>query len=97
MRLLYISFHSYPLYILIYLHHWYIIYYLCFLYNLPNLTINTSTIRLTINIKNIIRIKTKDIKDYTAKNHNIENIIKVTIKTRPEKNTIFIIRKDISL
>jgi hypothetical protein len=80
MRLLYISFHSYPLYILIYLHHWYIIYYLCFLYNLPNL-----------------RIKTKDIKDYTAKNHNIENIIKVTIKTRPEKNTIFIIRKDISL
>jgi hypothetical protein len=42
--------------------------------------INMITIRLIINIKDVIRIKTKNIKDYTAKDHNAEDIIKVIIE-----------------
>jgi hypothetical protein len=56
-----------------------------------------SITRLTINIKNIIRTKTKIIKDHTAKDHNTKNTIEATIETRPERNIIFAIRKDIGL
>jgi hypothetical protein len=67
------------------------------LYNLSNSTASTSTTRLKVNIKNMVGTKTKDIKDYTAKDHNAEDIIEIIVKTRPERNIIFITRKDIGL
>jgi hypothetical protein len=45
----------------------------------------------------MVGTKTKDIKDYTAKDHNAEDIIEIIVKTRPERNIIFITRKDIGL
>jgi hypothetical protein len=45
----------------------------------------------------VVGIKTKNIKDYTTEDYNTENIMEITIETRPERNTIFAIRKDISL
>jgi hypothetical protein len=45
----------------------------------------------------MVRIKAENIKDYTAKDYNTKNTIKVIIKTKPEKNIISTIRKDISL
>jgi hypothetical protein len=45
----------------------------------------------------MIGTKTKDIKDYTTEDHNMENTIEITVETRPERNIIFITRKDISL
>jgi hypothetical protein len=97
MRPLYISFYSYFLYILTYLHPWYTTYYLRFLYNLPNSITSISITGLTVNIKDVVGIKTKDIKDHITKNHNTEDIIEIIIETRPERNIISITRKDISL
>jgi hypothetical protein len=54
-------------------------------------------IRLTVNIRDVVRIKTKDIENYTTKDYNIRNIIEVIIETRPERNIISITKKDISL
>jgi hypothetical protein len=45
----------------------------------------------------VVRIKTKDIEDHTTKDYNTKVTIEVIIKTRPKRNIIFIIRKDISL
>jgi hypothetical protein len=45
----------------------------------------------------MVGIKAKDIKNHTTKDHSMENTIKITIKTRPERNIISTIRKDISL
>jgi hypothetical protein len=45
----------------------------------------------------MVGIKIEDIKDYTAKDHNMENTIEVIVETRPERNIIFIIRKNIGL
>jgi hypothetical protein len=45
----------------------------------------------------VVGTKTKDIKDHTTEDHNTENTIEVIIETRPERNIISIIRKDISL
>jgi hypothetical protein len=77
------------------LYSWYIIYYLRFLYNLPNSTTNIIITRLIVNIKDIVGIEVEDIKDYTTKDHNTENIIKIIIETRPERNIISVTRKDI--
>jgi hypothetical protein len=67
------------------------------LYNLSNSTASTSTTRLKVNIKNMVGTKTKDIKDYTTEDHNTENIIKVIVETRPERNIISKTRKNIGL
>jgi hypothetical protein len=71
--------------------------HLRFLYNLPNSTTSTSTIRLTVYIKDVVGIEAEDIEDHTTEDHNAEDTIEVTIKTRPEGNTISATRKDIGL
>jgi hypothetical protein len=53
--------------------------------------------RLTVNIRDITEIETKDMEDHTAKDHNTEDIIKVIIKTRPERNIMFITKRNIGL
>jgi hypothetical protein len=45
----------------------------------------------------MVGTKTKDIEDYTTKDHNAKNTVKVIIETRPERNTMSITRKDIGL
>jgi hypothetical protein len=89
--------YSYFLYILFYLHPPYIMHRLYLLYNLSNSITSTSITRLTVYIENVIGIETKNIKDYTTEDHNIENTIEIIMKTRPERNIIFAIRKDIGL
>jgi hypothetical protein len=66
---------------------------LYFLYNLSNSTTSISITRLTEYIKDIIGTKAKDIEDHTAEDYNTENIIEVIIKTRPERNIIFITKR----
>jgi hypothetical protein len=45
----------------------------------------------------MVGTKAEDIKDYTTENYNMENTIEVIIETKPKRNIIPAIRKDISL
>jgi hypothetical protein len=93
----YIFCYSYFLYILFYLYPPHTTDRLYLLYNLPNSIISTSITGLTEHIKNIIGTEAEDIKDYTTEDHNTENIIKVIVETRPERNIISKTRKNIGL
>jgi hypothetical protein len=81
-----------PLYILTHLYPRHTIHHLRLPYNLPNSTTSTSTTRLIVNIKDIVGTGAEDIEDY-----NTEDIVEITIKTRPEKNTISVTKKNIGL
>jgi hypothetical protein len=52
-----------------------------------------SITRLTVYIKNIIRIKTEDIENYTAEDHNTKNTVEIIIETKLEKDIISATRK----
>jgi hypothetical protein len=48
-------------------------------------------------MEDIIGIEAEDIEDYTAKDRNAKNTIEVIVETKPERNTMFIIKKNINL
>jgi hypothetical protein len=58
---------------------------------------STSITRLIIYIKDIVGTKTKNVENHAAEDHNTENTVEAIIGTRPERNIIFAIRKNISL